>query len=80
MQLGILKALVPIDIATIQSQNAQDEKSQSNADQNQHNWRWPTHAASRGGTVCISRASLALGTSGIVSFLRSRARVDVLIP
>ena len=31
----------------------------------------PTHAASRGGTVCISKASLAVGTSGIVSFLWS---------
>ena len=80
MQLGILKARYPSILQPSNPKYAQDEKSQSNADQNKHSWRWPTHAASRGGTVCISRASLALGTSGIVSFLRSRACVDVLIP
>jgi len=37
---------------------AQPEKTQSNADQNQHNWRWFTHAASRGGTDHVGAALL----------------------
>ena len=66
MQPGILKAPYPFILQRSNAKYAQHEKTQSNADQNQHNWRWPTHAASRGGTVRISGAFSPLGPRGIV--------------
>ena len=47
MQLGISKSLASNCIGTVQCQIRAARKAQSNADQNQHNWRWFTHAAIR---------------------------------
>ena len=47
MQLGIQKSLAPIYIATVQCQICAARKDPIQCNQNQHNWRWFTHAASR---------------------------------
>jgi hypothetical protein len=81
MQLGILKAPIPIHIATIQSQicAARKDPVQCRPKSGQSalacSCREPWRHHSLNGT------SLALGTSGhLFSLLRSRARVDVFIP
>jgi hypothetical protein len=45
---------------------AQPEKSQSNANQKQHNWRWFTHAASRGRTDQVGGTCFSFEAPGTV--------------
>ena len=80
MQLGILKAPIPIHIATIQSQICAARKD-------------PVQCRPRSAQLALAYSCREpwryirsadrlspLGPRGIVSLLRSRARVDVLIP